>query len=117
MQALWGQQQDRRAQGLGPKTTCKCRAGLRGAVGLALSLFVLLDGEIADERFRVLTFFYMGAMVCPRGAQIALAAIIVCAHMHVCRACCTGNYAQLWRIAAAPAAQIADKCLRVLMAT
>ena len=31
---------------------------------MALSLFVLLDGEIADQRFRVLTFFYMGSMVC-----------------------------------------------------
>ena len=39
-----------------------CRSGLRGAVGLALSLFVLLDDAIGDKRFRVLTFFYMGAM-------------------------------------------------------
>lgn len=37
-------------------------AGLRGAVGLALALFVLLDGKIADYRFRVLTFFMMGCI-------------------------------------------------------
>ena len=42
--------------------TCWHRSGLRGAVGLALSLFVFLDDSIADRRFRVLTFFYMGAM-------------------------------------------------------
>lgn len=38
-----------------------CRSGLRGAVGLALALFVYLDDSIADRRFRVLTFFFMGA--------------------------------------------------------
>lgn len=38
-----------------------CRSGLRGAVGLALALFVLLDDQIASRSFRVLTFFYMGA--------------------------------------------------------
>ena len=30
-------------------------------MGLSLSLFVYLDGSISDRRFRVLTFFYMGA--------------------------------------------------------
>ncbi len=35
-------------------------AGLRGAVGLALSLFVLFDGQISDESFRLLAFFFMG---------------------------------------------------------
>ena len=47
---------------IGPQETCWHRSGLRGAVGLALSLFVFLDDSIADRRFRVLTFFYMGAM-------------------------------------------------------
>lgn len=42
------------------KGHCIHRSGLRGAVGLALSLFVFLDEAIADERFRVLTFFYIG---------------------------------------------------------
>jgi len=37
-------------------------SGLRGAVGLALSLFVLLDTRIANEQFRVLSFFFMGAI-------------------------------------------------------
>ena len=44
------------------QAACWHRSGLRGAVGLALSLFVFLDDSIADRRFRVLTFFYMGAM-------------------------------------------------------
>ncbi|CAL8460804.1 g335 [Coccomyxa elongata] len=35
-------------------------SGLRGAVGLSLSLFVLLDQKIADERYRTLSFFFMG---------------------------------------------------------
>ena len=35
-------------------------AGLRGAVGLALSLFVLFDGQISDTSFRLLAFFFMG---------------------------------------------------------
>ena len=35
-------------------------AGLRGAVGLALSLFVLFDGQISDKSFRLLAFFFMG---------------------------------------------------------
>lgn len=35
-------------------------AGLRGAVGLALSLFVLFDGQIGDRSFRLLAFFFMG---------------------------------------------------------
>lgn len=39
---------------------CAHRAGLRGAVGLSLSLFVLLDQKIADTRFRTLSFFFMG---------------------------------------------------------
>ena len=37
------------------------RAGLRGAVGLSLSLFVLLDRQISDLRFRSLAVFFMGA--------------------------------------------------------
>jgi NhaP-type Na+/H+ and K+/H+ antiporter len=37
-------------------------SGLRGAVGLSLSLFVLLDGQISDTRFRTLAFFHMGAV-------------------------------------------------------
>lgn len=35
-------------------------AGLRGAVGLALSLFVLFDNQIQDRAFRLLAFFFMG---------------------------------------------------------
>ena len=38
-----------------------CRSGLRGAVGLSLSLFVLLDRQISDLRFRSLAVFFMGA--------------------------------------------------------
>jgi NhaP-type Na+/H+ and K+/H+ antiporter len=38
-------------------------AGLRGAVGLSLSLFVLLDNTIEDLRYRTLSFFFMGMMV------------------------------------------------------
>jgi NhaP-type Na+/H+ and K+/H+ antiporter len=38
-------------------------AGLRGAVGLSLSLFVLLDNTIEDLRSRTLSFFFMGMMV------------------------------------------------------
>ena len=37
-----------------------CRSGLRGAVGLSLSLFVLLDEKISDSRYRTLSFFFMG---------------------------------------------------------
>lgn len=37
--------------------------GLRGAVGLALALFVSLDGSISDTRFRTLTFFFISAIV------------------------------------------------------
>ena len=36
------------------------RSGLRGAVGLSLSLFVLLDEKISDSRYRTLSFFFMG---------------------------------------------------------
>lgn len=36
------------------------RCGLRGAVGLSLSLFVLLDQKISDDRYRTLSFFFMG---------------------------------------------------------
>ena len=39
---------------------CVCRSGLRGAVGLSLSLFVLLDEKISDSRYRTLSFFFMG---------------------------------------------------------
>lgn len=39
-----------------------CWSGLRGAVGLSLALFVLLDGQIPDQRFRTLTFFHMGCV-------------------------------------------------------
>ena len=41
-------------------TSHECRSGLRGAVGLSLSLFVLLDEKIADSRYRTLSFFFMG---------------------------------------------------------
>jgi NhaP-type Na+/H+ or K+/H+ antiporter len=37
-------------------------AGLRGAVGLALSLFLLLDNAIPDIEYRTLAFFFMGMM-------------------------------------------------------
>ena len=37
-------------------------SGLRGAVGLSLALFVLLDDSIADEQFRSLSFFFMGVI-------------------------------------------------------
>lgn len=37
-------------------------SGLRGAVGLSLALFVLLDNSILDMRFRVLVFFHMGCI-------------------------------------------------------
>ena len=36
------------------------RSGLRGAVGLSLSLFVLLDNQISNERYRTLSLFFMG---------------------------------------------------------
>lgn len=39
-----------------------CWSGLRGAVGLSLALFILLDDQIADRRFRTLTFFHMGCV-------------------------------------------------------
>ena len=39
-----------------------CWSGLRGAVGLSLALFVLLDGQIPNRRFRILTFFHMGCV-------------------------------------------------------
>ena len=39
-----------------------CRSGLRGAVGLSLSLFVLLDNQISDQRFRTLSLFFMGCI-------------------------------------------------------
>lgn len=35
-------------------------AGLRGAVGLALSMFLLFDGRVSDRSFRLLAFFFMG---------------------------------------------------------
>ena len=38
------------------------RSGLRGAVGLSLSLFVLLDNQIADVRYRTLSLFFMGCV-------------------------------------------------------
>ena len=37
-------------------------AGLRGAVGLALSLFLLFDGQIADSSYRLLAFFFLGVI-------------------------------------------------------
>lgn len=45
-------------------------AGLRGAVGLSLSLFVLLDNQIEDLRYRTLSFFFMGMMVSSLRAQL-----------------------------------------------
>lgn len=35
-------------------------AGLRGAVGLSLALFVQLDTKIENAQYRFLTFFMMG---------------------------------------------------------
>ena len=35
-------------------------AGLRGAVGLSLALFILFDGSISDKQFRVRQFFFVG---------------------------------------------------------
>ena len=37
-------------------------SGLRGAVGLSLALFILLDDQIADQSYRTLTFFHMGCV-------------------------------------------------------
>lgn len=31
-------------------------------MGLSLALFVLLDDQISDQRFRTLTFFHMGCV-------------------------------------------------------
>ncbi len=45
-----------------PATVHGYRSGLRGAVGLSLSLFVLLDQKISDDRFRTLAFFHMGVV-------------------------------------------------------
>ena len=51
-------------------------AGLRGAVGLALSLFVLFDGQISDRSFRLLAFFFMGLIaaitICVQGTTTGL---------------------------------------------
>ena len=58
-----------------PSCMPACRSGLRGAVGLSLSLFVYLDTSISNEQFRVLTFFYMGAQafltLCLQGTSMA----------------------------------------------
>ena len=37
-------------------------SGLRGAVGLALSLYLLLDDLILDLRYRTVSFLFMGLM-------------------------------------------------------
>ena len=37
-------------------------SGLRGAVGLALSLYLLLDDLIPDIRYRTVSFLFMGLM-------------------------------------------------------
>ncbi|KAK9814099.1 hypothetical protein WJX72_000644 [[Myrmecia] bisecta] len=37
-------------------------SGVRGAVGLVLALFLLLDQKISDREFRVLSFFFVGCM-------------------------------------------------------
>ncbi len=37
-------------------------SGLRGAVGLALSLYLLLDDLILDLRYRTVAFLFMGLM-------------------------------------------------------
>lgn len=42
------------------KATVCVWAGLRGAVGLALSMFLLFDGQVSDRSFRLLAFFFMG---------------------------------------------------------
>ena len=51
-------------------------AGLRGAVGLALSLFVLFDGQISDRSFRLLAFFFMGLIsaitICVQGSTTGI---------------------------------------------
>lgn len=63
-------------------------AGLRGAVGLSLGLFLLLDNSIEDLRYRTLSFFFIGMMVrkvdivwrrlsslCAPGASMSLACL------------------------------------------
>ena len=37
-------------------------SGLRGAVGISLALFILLDDQISDQSFGTLTFFHMGCV-------------------------------------------------------
>lgn len=37
-------------------------SGLRGAVGISLALYILLDDQISDLRYRTLTFFHMGCV-------------------------------------------------------
>ena len=39
-----------------------CLGVLGLSVGLSLALFVLLDDQIPDEKFRTLTFFFMGCV-------------------------------------------------------
>ncbi len=37
-------------------------AGLRGAVGMTIALFILLDAKIGDAAFKAHCVFYMGTM-------------------------------------------------------
>jgi len=49
-------------------------SGLRGAVGLALSLYLLLDDLILDLRYRTVSFLFMGMMaVCSELAPVSRA--------------------------------------------
>ena len=48
-------------------------SGLRGAVGLALSLYLLLDDLIPDLRYRTVCFLFMG-MMAVRGPRLPAAA-------------------------------------------
>ena len=76
-----------------------CWSGLRGAVGLSLALFILLDDQIADEKYRTLTFFNMGCVtfltIVLQGAtmapllQVILFLSVVLSKLHF--ACCKSN--------------------------
>ena len=57
---LWGMRHPSQMRICARPHCYACRSGLRGAVGLSLSLFVLLDQKISDSRYRTLSFFFMG---------------------------------------------------------
>lgn len=52
-------------------------SGLRGAVGLALSLYLLLDDLITDLRYRTLCFFFMGMTAVREGPVFDVMLILV----------------------------------------